>query len=155
MAKLVRYTKKVGEELCELLAGGMTLTDACKRPGMPTRQCVYQWLASTDDRMREFQSLYEVAKDLQVDYWVDQSLSIADDGTNDTYVDDDGEKRIDFDHIHRSKLRVQVRQWYAGKLRPKKYGEKLQQEITGKDGAQLIPVIELSYGNKSDSSDST
>jgi hypothetical protein len=34
-------------------------------------------------------------------------------------------------------LRVDTRKWMAGKLAPKKYGEKVTQEITGNDGGPI------------------
>ncbi|HEY5808152.1 MAG TPA: hypothetical protein VIT67_09310, partial [Povalibacter sp.] len=45
--------------------------------------------------------------------------------------------RIDHDVIARSRLRVDARKWYAGKLHPKKYGDKVQTELTGAGGGAV------------------
>ena len=35
--------------------------------------------------------------------------------------------------------------WRASKIAPRDYGDKMQQEITGKDGAPLLTGIEITY----------
>jgi hypothetical protein len=59
---------------------------------------------------------------------IEEASLIADDGENDTYLDEQGKVRIDHDVIQRSKLRVEQRRWHAGRLNPKKYGDKVQIE---------------------------
>ncbi len=39
--------------------------------------------------------------------------------------DKDGKKALDHEHVQRSRLRVDTRKWAAGKLAPKRYGDKL------------------------------
>jgi hypothetical protein len=51
-------------------------------------------------------------------------FSIADDGKNDTYEDDEGRTRTDHDVIARSRLRVDTRKWYLSKVLPKIYGDR-------------------------------
>jgi hypothetical protein len=51
-------------------------------------------------------------------------VDIADDGKNDTYVDENGKQFVDNDVIQRSRLRVDARKWVVSKLLPKKYGER-------------------------------
>jgi len=41
--------------------------------------------------------------------------------------------------VQRDRLRVDTRKWFAARLDPKKWGDKLSAEVTGKDGAPLIP----------------
>lgn len=67
----------------------------------------------------------------------EDTVNIADDGRSDTYIDADGVKRTDQDVIARSRLRVDARKWYASKLAPKKYGDKITQEISGPDGGAV------------------
>lgn len=59
---------------------------------------------------------------------IEEADDIADDGSNDTYIDDDGNVKVNHDVIQRSKLRVEQRRWHASKLRPKKYGDRIQVE---------------------------
>lgn len=74
---------------------------------------------------------YAAAREVGLDAMAMEILDIADDGTNDTYVDENGNKRTDHDVIARSRLRVDSRKWLLSKLMPKKYGEKI--DITSKD----------------------
>ena len=69
-------------------------------------------------------------------------LDIADDGTNDWMEKQDSEGSaagwsFNGEHVQRSKLRVDARKWLMSKMKPKKYGEKVSQEITGKDGGPI------------------
>ncbi len=75
------------------------------------------WLSKHPDQ-------YARAYEARAEVLVEDILTIADDGTNDTYKDDEGNVRVDTDVIARSKLRVEARKWLAGKMSPKKYGEK-------------------------------
>nr|WP_246307956.1 hypothetical protein [Chitinibacter bivalviorum] len=88
---------------------------------------VLRWL----DRHEEFRGKYARAREIQADTLADEIISISDDGLNDTYVDDKGNQRTDYDVVARSKLRVDARKWYASKLAPKKYGDKIEQKLTG------------------------
>jgi hypothetical protein len=61
---------------------------------------------------------------------VDEAMDIADDGSNDTYLDDNGFPKVNSDVIQRSRLRVEQRRWHASKLKSKKYGEKIEVATT-------------------------
>ena len=39
--------------------------------------------------------------------------------------------------IARAKVRIDTRRWAMSKMAPKKYGDKLQNELTGKDGGPV------------------
>ena len=43
------------------------------------------------------------------------------------------------------RLKSDNRKWLLSKLAPKKYGDKMQQEITGKDGTPLLTGIEVKF----------
>lgn len=70
------------------------------------------------------------AREAQADTLADEILDIADDATNDFMMTEQGLK-YDGDSVQRSRLRVDSRKWLAGKLRPKKYGDKIETEHTG------------------------
>ncbi|OZI26935.1 terminase [Bordetella genomosp. 9] len=83
---------------------------------------VMRWLADN----AVFREQYARAREAQADKLAEEILSIADDGLNDTYVDDEGNKRTDHDVVARSRLRVDARKWLASKMAPKKYGDKIE-----------------------------
>ena len=95
----------------------------------------------------EFRHQYENAKAEAADFLAEEMVEIADNGTND-YMDSLGDDaglayRYNGEHVQRSRLRIDARKWIASKLKPKKYGDKIAQELSGPDGGP-IPVTEYS-----------
>lgn len=121
------YNQKVADAICERLCVGESLRSICKDATMPHIATVFRWLAK--DVL--FSEQYTRAREEQAEALADEIVQIADDGLNDTYVDENGNKRTDQDVIARSRLRVEARKWVASKLKPKKYGEKMQTELSG------------------------
>lgn len=133
MARPSSFTQETADLICDRLAQGESLRMVCADEGMPNRSTVLRWL----EDFEAFRGQYARAREAQADHMADEILSIADDGLNDTYRDDDGNVRTDTDVIARSKLRVDARKWLAAKMAPKKYGEKVTQEVTGADGGPV------------------
>lgn len=117
------FTPELEDKICEEIAKGKSLVSILKAKGMPDYSTVTRYLRKTQGQEDGFCTKYARAREDQADYLFDQILAIADDGSNDTYVDDEGKDKVDYDHIQRSKLRVDARKWMASKLRPKRYGE--------------------------------
>lgn len=128
------YSQKVATEICARLADGESLRSICMDSRMPDKTTVFRWLAQTDGEVSAFRNQYARAREAQADRLAEEILEIADDGRNDTYVDEEGNAKTDHDVIARSRLRVDSRKWLASKLAPKKYGERVAQEISGPDG---------------------
>ena len=85
----------------------------------------------------EFGRLYTEAKRSQIEVFVEDIVDISDDNKRDAEVDKSGKKRINRDFYERSRLRVDTRKWLACKLAPRIYGDKVQSEISGKDGMPI------------------
>jgi hypothetical protein len=75
-------------------------------------------------------------------------LSIADDGSNDTYVIDEetGATAVNHDVINRSRLRVDTRKWLMSKLAPKKYGDRTV--LAGDPDAPLVLADAIAKARK-------
>ena len=73
---------------------------------------------------------YARARERQADKLVDDMIAIADDGRNDTFLNDRGERVVDQDIVARSRLRIDARKWLAGKM-SKRYGDKTEIEHKG------------------------
>lgn len=83
--------------------------------------------------------MYACARDQQADKLVADMLEIADDGSNDTYMDENGNERTNTEVVARSRLRVDARKWLAGKMNAKKYGDRLNVDADVKvSGDELI-----------------
>lgn len=123
------YTQKVADTICERLANGESLRAICVSEDMPDKATVFRWLG--DDARAVFRDQYARARESQADALFDEMLDIADDGSNDWMEkrNADGENigwTENGEALRRSALRVEARKWMAGKLRPKKYGDKLE-----------------------------
>lgn len=116
------YTQEIADTICERIADGESLRSILRDDNQPASSTVFKWLTEN----KSFSEQYTRAREAQADVLFDEILNIADDGKNDTYTDGDGNVRTNQDVIARSRLRVDARKWMAGKLRPKKYGEKLE-----------------------------
>jgi hypothetical protein len=73
----------------------------------------------------------------QADALLEQIKDIAHDGRNDWEIleaDRNHQERVvlNAEHVQRSRLRVDTLKWIMGKLAPKKYGDKIEVEQTGK-----------------------
>lgn len=125
---------KVGiAAICEQISECVTLRVVAESVGV-SKGSLIAWLAGHADQ-------YARAREAQADKMAEDLLQIADDGLNDTYVDEDGNARTDQDVIARSRLRVDVRKWLAGKMAPKKYGDKMA--IGGADDLPPVQITEI------------
>jgi len=107
---------------------------------MPSSSTFYKWLEEKDEEgnlteeAKEKTKRYARACEERADNLFEEILEIVDDGTNDVEeIDMDGIviEKVNHEHIQRSRLRYDARRWMIGKMNPKKYGDKIQQEISG------------------------
>jgi len=111
--------------LLEIATTSKGLQVICKDKGL-TNRTFHEWISTDEEKAHR----YARAREEQAELLADEMISIADDGTNDTItaVDRNGEP-IDLENkewTSRSKLRIETRKWIAAKLKPKKYGDKIE-----------------------------
>lgn len=136
-----KHTEEVALEICRRIADGESLRQICLLDHMPERATIMRWLQAHP----EFREQYARARELQADYWAEEILDIAHDGRNDWEVREcerTGKERIVINNeaVQRSRLRVDTLKWIMSKQAPKKYGDKIEVENTGK-GAEIGLVI--------------
>lgn len=137
------YTSELADLILDRIAEGESLRAICRDDEMPNRATVFRWLASD----AAFSDQYARAREAQAEALFEDMLEIADDSSRDTkLVGRDGEERevCDTEFVQRAKLRVDTRKWMAGKLAPKKYGEKVALEHSGPNGSTL-PAIKVEF----------
>src|SRR5215208_3417574 len=132
MARPTEYSAEVVTSVCHRLAERESLRSICAADDMPNKATVLRWLKLHP----EFQDAYATARQLQTELMAEEILEIADDVTGDTILTEQG-PRPNAEWIARSKLRVDARKWLMSKLAPKKYGDRLTAEHTGKDGGPI------------------
>ncbi len=143
------FTPALGEAICDRLIEGESLRSVCSDPAMPHRATVCRWLARGDAGEQPFTAFvtqYARATEFRADALFDESQEIADDSSRDWEVVRDGEGqvtgiKVDGEHVQRSKLRVETRKWMAGKLAPKRYGDKVEVHVGNPEGGPLTTVI--------------
>lgn len=136
------YTPELETKICDLIAEGKSLREICRADDMPSRDTIYAWMATN----KAFSYRYEKSVEDRAEKLAEDILAIADDDTGDIGYregegeDEDGQKAkpfIKIENIQRARLKVDARKWIASKLFPKKYGDKIQNEVTGANGGPL------------------
>jgi len=146
---MARPLKEIPQEtydsiFSEIATSSKSLQKICVGLDIPFRT-IYSRLNTDEELLQQ----YTRAKDEQADYLADEMLSIADDSTNDFMLDKVGEddyEKLNAEHINRSRLRIETRKWIASKLKPKKYGDKI--EHTG--SLDVVTKIEIEVVGKGD-----
>jgi hypothetical protein len=92
-------TPELCKRICDELAQGRTLTEVLETPGMPDWSTVHRWAARCD----AFRNDLARARKQQAEVWADEIMDISD------------EELPTHEAIGRARLRMQSRQWLAGK----------------------------------------
>ena len=134
------YTQEMADKICLELAGGKSLRRICKEEGMPSKSTVLNWVLKNED----FRDQYRCAREIQAETFADELTDIADDGSNDFMMVEKYGKEVemlDREHVQRSQLRIETRKWIAMKLKPKKYGDKVEVEHSGEVTNKNIEIV--------------
>lgn len=142
------YDVKITNEICARIADGESLKTILRDDKMPSSSTIYRWLLEEDKK--DFWEKYAKARNIQAELMFEEILDIADDGRNDWMLKEsqnDSFVQLNAEAISRSRLRVDTRKWYLSKLAPKKYGEKIDIDVTS-GGEKLnnlrdVPTEEL------------
>lgn len=106
---------------------------------MPGQTTVYRWLKDNE----EFRKKYARAREEQADHYAEEIVAIADeDPATAIQRQRGGEETIVIDGaaVAHQRLRVDARKWFASKVAPKKYGDRLDLEHTGPGGGPIQTV---------------
>lgn len=142
-------TIKTPELLDAIFAGislGRSARAMCVEVGISQR-ILWYWLTSDEDLMRQ----YLRAKELCVDAYAEEIIEISDDGSKDTYIDEKGRQVVDREVIARAQLRIDARKWYAARLAPRKYGDKLPVTHEAVDTRKpVVHSVEVTFVSSAD-----
>ncbi|WEA60962.1 terminase small subunit protein [Rhizobium sp. BJ04] len=134
MGRPSKFTQALAEKICERIADRESLRSICRDEEMPAKSTVLSWLA--DEGKAAFRARYALAREILADDrsndWIEKKNAAGET----TGWQENGEA------IRRSQLRIATRQWVAEKLKPKKYGAKVEpeQSVTG-EVSQLLEDI--------------
>lgn len=121
------YTPELARNVCHIISTHtQSLKELRAMYGIPSATAIHEWLVERE----EFALMYARARMSQAQLFAEEVIQISDDISNDTVIDEDGNKRCNNEWIARSRLRVDSRKWLASKLLPRVYGDKVQSEVT-------------------------
>ena len=150
MAGQTQYDQAKSDIICDRIASGESLRSICRDESMPAKSTVFKWLSENSD----FSDQYARAREDQADFYAEQIVEIADEEVTmikqSKHFGGEGDEKVEvvFDptSVARNRLRVDARKWYASKLAPKKYGDKVQQEISGSMSIERIERVIVKPG---------
>ena len=147
-------TSKLGIEICSRLIEVGSLRKVCLADDMPGKTTIFTWLSKGDtleaseennvyiDFRNQYARARRLAKEYRFDeHWEDIEetalVPLVVDGQ--VALDDDGNARttVTPQSVAMARLKHDAFKWQASKEDPKKYGEKVQQEISGPDGGAI------------------
>lgn len=122
----MEFNQDTANAILERIANGESLRNIAKDDGFPSRPTIYGWLSSNKD----FADQYARAREEQADSYADEIAAIADDES----IPPDSRR-----------IRIDARKWVACKLKPKKYGDKVQAELSGAGGGPVRHSVTVEY----------
>jgi len=112
-----KFSPELAASICEMLSEGMSLRTVCKHEGMPAMSQIFNWL----NLYPSFQEQYTRAKEEAADALSEDIQAIADGTLKGTY------------DPMAARVAIDAYKWTASKLKPKKYGDKVDLTTNGKD----------------------
>jgi hypothetical protein len=100
------YSKELAERICDEIVAGKPMYLICEEEWCPSEFTVYRWLREYE----EFSQAYAHARELQQERFAAEIVTIAD-TVKDAAV---------------ARNMMEARKWYAGKISPKKWGDKVE-----------------------------
>lgn len=142
-----KYDPEVADQILELVSGGKSMAAACREIGI---HHMVPWLWARHDR-DGFRDKLMSAREASADIHAEDIVRIADgqlpvlDIPDIEAQDPDlkarlSEARLDeLNSAEFTRLRISARQWYVGKIAPRKYGDKV--EVTHQGGAKPVEHV--------------
>jgi len=126
MGRPSSYTSELAQKICRAIADGRPLNRVCREEDWcPSEYTVYNWL----DKQPQFAKQYARAREQQQEVFAAEVISIADTEPDPA----------------RARNRMDARKWYASKVAPKKWGDRVEidarVETTGATSEALVAFL--------------
>lgn len=149
MAGVTTYTQEIADYICESIADGLSLREICNQEDMPSRATVFKWLNDIEG----FSNQYARAREEQAETLADEIIAIIDDAAEPLMVEGvpllaDGKPIMLASQVSvaHARLKMDARKWVASKLKPKKYGDKM--ELSGdKENPLTVEIVRFGKDN--------
>lgn len=134
-----KYSPELADRICEQMALGKSLKSICKAEDMPALSSVFKWLKEHS----EFSDKYAVACEERSEAMLEDILEISDTGID---VVKTGAEKKSGAYAQIVRLQVDTRKWYMSKMKPKKYGDKV--DVTS--GGEKVAISLVNYERNND-----
>lgn len=117
---------------------GNSLISILRRKDFPSTATFYQWLEADEDKAKR----YVRACEIRADVIFEDIIDIAD------HSDEDHTPFTGANVVQRDRLKIDARKWIVAKLHPKKYSDRVYQDITTHQEQPLFPDVCTNNSNK-------
>ena len=132
------YTEELTDKICSLISSShKSMHTICKEVGIDYETHL-NWLRTKE----EYLSKYVRAKEDQADFLAEEMITISE------HTEEDHTAFTGANVVQRDRLRIETRKWIASKLKPKKYGDKLDIEQTIIQTPPLFPDVPTDNSDK-------
>jgi transposase-like protein len=130
----VTYSPDLAVRICALVADGMSIRRVCRMEDMPNVNTIYEWIRDKP----EFAQMLSQAREDQADSLADDIRDAAD--TLESMAND-RENPPNSAAVQAHKVRLDALIWTASKLKPRKYSEKQQIDVTQSSYKDVLQEI--------------
>lgn len=120
------YTQELADRICHELALGHSMRTVCKEEDMPVMSTVFKWLRE----YKGFSEQYARAKEESTDAMNEDLLDLGDEAVR---LAQDVDPKASGAVVQGVKLKADNLKWVMSKMKPKKYGDKVDLTTNGKD----------------------
>ena len=151
--------EKAFNKICEHISEeGKSLNSALRLKGTPDKNTFYKWIdhnkhkepsQETIDLCQKRFNQYARAVENRSDTLFEELILLAEKRDDCHYLDDNGNKRIDSAAVQAKRVEIDVKKWALSKMRPKKYGDKID-VTSGNKQIDKPFVVEIVQPKKED-----
>ena len=126
MGVAIDWTPELESNVLAAIEAGDTLRTTAAKYGMCAASILHRV-----DVSEEFGKQYAHAKQTQIEQFADEIVTLSDSADSDNY--------------NATRLQVDTRKWLLSKLIPKKYGDKVEQFVSGPGGGPIQANVQIEF----------
>lgn len=132
------YTPELANKICDQISQGLSLRTICESEDMPSGVSIFAWLKLYPDFLKQ----YELATDERTE---SQQEILIDLGDRAIEHAEEADPKAANAVVSAYKLKADNLKWSMSKMKPKKYGDKIDMTTNGKD--LPIPLLNVLHNN--------
>ena len=127
MARPSIFTEELAKDICARIAEGESVRSIARDNEMPTASTIFKWRLDIDT----FSEQYDNAKDIGLEVRAEEIEEIAEEHKD----------------VQRAKLIIDTKKWNMSKLKPKRFGDKM--DVTSDGKALPTPILNYVHSDNS------